>query len=137
MNKYKTEQRKLLISFFEKNIHRTFSAKDLAKALSDKDISISSIYRNLSEMEKEGLLCKSNEKNGSATLYQYLDPKQCLGIIHLKCQFCDATFHLSKHISSLLFAVAKEDFAFQINEPTALLYGKCDSCSQIQNNKKT
>lgn len=130
MSKYKTEQRKKLISLFENNPHQTFSAQDIATFFKDDGISLSAIYRNLSEMINEEILCKVSEKKRSGTLYQYIDPVHCAGVIHFKCQSCDNTFHLNRAISQMIINVAKEEFAFSVNGSAAFLYGKCDKCSQ-------
>lgn len=128
MNKYSTEQRKKLVELFEANPHHTFSAQDIATALQDQDISTSAIYRNLSEMVKEGLLCKVSEKNRTGSLYQYVDPNHCVGIIHFKCEICGATFHLSRNISQMIMGVALDDHAFHVNGSSAFLYGICHNC---------
>lgn len=132
MLKYKTGQRKQILAFFKKNVHKSFTAHDIRKALSRDSVSLSAIYRNLNDMEREGLVCKIKEESRLATLYQYNDPEECAGIIHLKCQSCDATFHLSRAISQMLSAFAKEDLAFEINNSNTFLYGKCKNCSQIE-----
>lgn len=134
MSKYQTEQRKKLISLFEKSPHKTLSAQDIATALENQDISISAIYRNLSEMVNEELLCKISGKNRSGSLYQYVDPHHCAGIIHLKCDSCEATYHLDRNISQMVMGIANDTFAFHINGSAAFLYGKCAKCSQLLDN---
>ncbi len=128
MSKYQTENRKRVIHFFEQNTHRRISAQDIHKELADYSISISSIYRCLSEMEKEGLLFKTTDSKTVCSLYHYVDPHSCSGIIHLKCQICDATFHLNKHVSRMLIELAKDDHSFKVNDTAAFLYGKCIDC---------
>ncbi len=130
MAKYQTEQRKRLISFFENSNHRTLSAQEIYSELGDQDISISAIYRNLAEMEKDGLLCKISEKNRQGALYQYVNPDTCMGIIHLKCQSCQSTFHLNKHVSQMIIGLAQDDFNFTVNDAAAVIYGQCKNCSQ-------
>lgn len=130
MSKYQTEQRKNLISLFKSRPHHTFSAQDIVKELGDNDISMSAIYRNLTAMEKDGILCKTSEKNRSGTLYQYVDPDHCIGVIHFKCQSCNQTFHLNRPISQMIMSIAKEDFNFNVNGAAAFLYGECEKCSQ-------
>ncbi|MFI3208537.1 MAG: transcriptional repressor [Eubacteriales bacterium] len=132
MNKYTTEQRKKLMKLFEEHQHHTFSAQDIATALSNQDISTSAIYRNLSAMVGEGLICKVSEKNRTGSLYQYVDPVHCEGIIHFKCENCDATFHLNTHISQMVIAIAQESHDFQVNGSAAYLYGLCEKCSQLK-----
>ena len=130
MSKYNTEQRKKLISYFENNSHRSVSAQDIYATLQSQDISMSAIYRNLAEMEKENLICKVNENNRSSICYQYIDPVKCINAIHLKCQHCDSTIHLNHHISELVSGYAKEEYGFALNFVGAFLYGKCATCSQ-------
>lgn len=134
MSKYQTEQRKKLITLFENSPHQTLSAQDIAATLCDQGISVSAIYRNLSEMVEDGILCKVSEKNRSGSLYQYMDPHHCAGIIHFKCDSCDATYHLDRHISQMIMNIAQDNFSFETNGTAAFLYGKCSKCSK-QNNQ--
>ncbi len=135
MSKYQTEQRKKLVTLFENSPHQTLSAQDIAAALHDQGISVSAIYRNLSEMVNDGILCKVSEKNRSGSLYQYVDPHHCAGIIHFKCDSCDATYHLDRNISQMLIGIAHDQFSFDLNGNAAFLYGKCKKCSQQHNNQ--
>ena len=50
---YNTEQRTALLSFLTENPDKTFSAKQIAEALAGKNISKSSVYRNIAELESE------------------------------------------------------------------------------------
>lgn len=134
MSKYVTEQRKNLITLFKSKPHSTFSVPDIAAALTEQEISTSAIYRNLSEMVNEGLLCKVSEKNRSGSLYQYIDPEHCVGVIHFKCESCDATFHLDRNISQMVIGIANDHHAFAVNGASAFLYGTCADCSAKLNN---
>ncbi len=133
MSKYQTEQRKKLVTLFENSPHQTLSAQDIAVALNDQSISISAIYRNLAEMVEDGLLCKVSEKNRSGSLYQYMDPNHCAGIVHFKCDSCNATYHLDRNISQMIMGIAQDSFSFEINGTAAFLYGKCSKCSHKNN----
>ncbi|MFI3243623.1 MAG: transcriptional repressor [Akkermansia sp.] len=126
--KYQTKQRKSILDLFELSGHRALSAQDVAASLGDDSISISSIYRNLAEMEKTGLLCRVSEKNRGAALYQYVNPQSCSGIIHLKCQDCQETYHLDCCVSDMVFAMAEKNFHFQVNHSTPFLLGLCERC---------
>ena len=130
MSKYKTEQRKTLIDYFESNNHRSLSAQDIHTDLKEQGISISAIYRNLAEMEKDGIVYKVAENSRPGVFYQYIDPDKCTNLIHLKCITCDATLHLNKHISQMMVAYAKDEYGFVINCTGAFMYGECAICSQ-------
>lgn len=131
MSKYKTEQRKKLINLFEKNPHFSFSPQQIFNKLGQDEISMSAIYRNLSEMVDDGTVSKVRENKGSGNFYQYIDPKHCDGIIHLKCRKCDNVIHLSKSVSQMVINLSKEELSFNIDGTTAFLYGECEKCSQI------
>ncbi len=130
MSKYQTEQRQKLLNFFKNSEQESFSVSDIQKNFDYEDISVSAIYRNLKTMENEGLICKVIDGKKAEALYHYVNPDICLGVIHLKCDSCDKTFHLNKHISSMVINYAKDELKFSINGLSAFLYGKCDNCSQ-------
>ena len=52
--KYMTKQRKALLAFLSEHADEELTAKQLETALSGEGISISAVYRNLSDLEKEG-----------------------------------------------------------------------------------
>ncbi len=132
MSRYNTEQRKKLITYFENSNHKTISAQELFLELSSSGISMSAIYRNLAELESQGVICKVLEKNRKDALYQYINPKSCVGIIHLKCSDCEETIHLDKNISQMLFNISMDNHLFKINESGAFLYGECLKCQTVK-----
>ncbi len=131
MNKYQTEQRQKLTQLFACSGHRSLSAGDVLQALGEQEISLSAIYRNLKEMEKEGIICKVAQKGHAEALYHYVDPQSCYGIIHLKCDSCEEIYHLNRHVSAMILGMAHEEFGFVPNQTGAFLYGKCKNCSQV------
>ena len=135
MIKYQTEQRKVLLSLFEQDSHRTYSAHDLLEAIPDAGISLSAIYRNLKALELQGVICKTNDPKQSEAQYHYINPQDCVGIIHLKCEICDQIYHLNQHISRMIFNFTEDDLGFKLNQAGAFLYGKCSNCSQIEESK--
>lgn len=117
----------MLVLFQESN-HHSLSAQEIAQLLKDDNVSMSSIYRNLAEMEKSGLICKVSEKNRAGALYQYINPDSCRGIIHLKCENCDQTYHLEKCVSDMIFAMAESSFQFHLSSSMPILFGQCHEC---------
>ncbi len=131
MGKYNTQQRKLMIDFFKNNAHKTSSVGEICEQLNALGVSTSSVYRNIAEMEEEGIVRRVNEKNRKGALYQYIDPEHCVGVVHLICEKCNLTFHLNRHVSQMLTNMALENYNFHINEQSAVLYGKCENCFQM------
>ncbi len=119
-----------MLVIFEESNHHSFSAQEIAQLLKSENVSMSAIYRNLADMEKSGLICKVSEKNRSGALYQYINPHSCRGIIHLKCESCDQTYHLDKCVSDMIFAMAEKNFNFHLSSSMPMLVGQCEKCRQ-------
>ncbi len=130
MAKYTTEKRRILLEFLESSTHKSFSAQQAYDALKMQDISKSAIYRNLAQLEKEGLLCRVTDNDHKETLYQYMNPTQCADLLHIVCKTCNQTFHINRHISQMFINMVKDDSHFNISVHTSLLYGTCESCTQ-------
>ncbi len=126
MTKYNTTQRREIEKLFFENLHTTLSAKQIHEKL--PQMSISTIYRNLSSMQRDGLISvvKTDDKESG---YHYLDPQSCIGIIHLICSECKSTYHIDKNISKMLVDIAKDSIGFNISKENISLYGKCKECS--------
>ncbi len=82
-------------------------------------------------MAREGLLRRVATENTKEALYQYIDPKSCLGVVHLVCDKCSKTHHLNRRVSELVKNMAIDDFGFVVSEHKAIIYGTCENCSQI------
>lgn len=129
MAHYVTEQRKALYEFFMAHPHEPFSAKEIHAILSDSNISISAVYRNLGAMKKEGLV-RCHIKLGSRDmLYQFFDKTHCANAIHLTCVDCGKTFHMNKDIAQTMQVKLAEMEGFQIHQGKTVLYGTCRECT--------
>ncbi len=128
MARYNTKHRSDILDIFKSNVHESLSAKQIYDLLRDKDISISTIYRNLDEMEKLGQIARLPLKNHREVQYQYADNDHCGGIIHLVCSECGSTFHIDKNVSQLVVDMSFDTLGFKVNGQMAALYGRCSSC---------
>ncbi len=129
MNQYSTIQRRKLLEFFKENSHCSFSVKQIFADIGSSDISISSIYRNISALESEGLIQRVHSSNKRDAFYQYFDPSACAGIIHLICEKCAKAYHLDCKISNLLENESIDSLGFVINMQKTVIYGLCKSCA--------
>lgn len=132
MSKYTTEQRRILSEYFATHYHKAFTVKELATALEPQGISISAIYRNLPEMENDGLLLKVSKQEGAVKhiAYQFIDPVKCAGVIHLVCEKCSDVHHVNKNITDLLVNMAQENCNFLVQSQKSVLYGLCQNCAK-------
>lgn len=125
---YNTEQRSALLSFLTENPDKTFSAKEIAQALAGKNISKSSVYRNLSELESEQKIKRVTKSGSKESFYQFYDNSECKNHIHLSCTKCGKIFHLESAQTEKLVSEVEATDGFEISRGETTLYGTCREC---------
>ena len=128
MPKYETKQRKELLSFLCDNAHTTLSVKDIAEALQGAGISLSAIYRNLSELENEGKVQKVTVSGDKKVYYRYTGAKECEKHLHLSCSKCGHTFHMDLPATNTLISEVMSESDFAVDSANTVLYGVCKDC---------
>ncbi len=136
MAKYMTQQRRRLFAFLREHPDRRFSARDIAAALNDESISLSAVYRNLSALEKDGLIAGATQTGRREKIYRYLNAEACRECIHMTCLKCGQTFHLDIPASEKLLADAMDSEGFCISKTRTVLYGMCRSCGEEEKNNQ-
>ena len=125
---YKTKQREALLNYLAQHADEDLSARQIASALAEQDISRSAVYRNLSTLEQEGALRRSSRAGSRDTVYQYSGCESCRACLHLSCTKCGRTFHMeSKSAESLIRDVELAE-GFAIDRAETVLYGVCSAC---------
>lgn len=128
MPKYMTKQRKALLAFLSAHADEELSARQLETALSDVGVSISAVYRNLSDLEKEGKIRRVSKSGVREVLYQYIDSDVCRGFLHLSCEKCGKTYHMNMRGTEMLMNSLEQSDNFFINKANTVLYGVCKDC---------
>lgn len=134
MQKYNTKQRKLLLDHLRKHPDETFCAHRLADALADKGISVSAIYRNLTALEEEGLVRRTQSDGCRHICYRYVADDECVKHLHMSCSECGRTFHMEVPLTQSLIENVEQASDFMIDSSSTVLYGICGRC---RNNKNT
>ena len=128
MPKYSTKQRKILLDFFKNNTDVVFSAKEVSENLKKFQISQSSVYRNIAELEKSGKLVRCTKPNSREVFYRFVNPEKCGECLHLSCKKCGKTFHMHLKSSDLMKNCLRDDENFQIDVADTVIYGICKGC---------
>ncbi len=128
MSTYMTQQRKVLYSFFQQNLDKQFNVRDIVDALKESNISLSAVYRNLSSLEKDGLIRRRIKEGERECTYQYIHPESCHDHIHLECQACGDSFHLDDVVAETMRDAVHAISGFTVSNPKTVLYGKCKDC---------
>lgn len=129
MAKYMTKQRKILLGHLSAHTDEAISVKQLAAECEGEGISLSAVYRNLAELEKENIIKRVSKSAAREVYYQYTDAPECRECIHLSCKKCGKTFHMDSGTAEKLLTSVEEDEGFSIDKSETVLYGVCGACS--------
>jgi len=119
-----TNSRRLLLeALFEGPGHRT--AEELAETVQSHapDVALSTVYRNLDELEKLGVVVHSHLGHGPAT-YHLASGAHC----HFVCQDCGAAVEAPDELFTGLARSALERFGFEIDTRHFAIFGRCADC---------
>lgn len=117
-------RRVLLEVIFESTDHR--SVEDLAAAVQARspEVHLSTIYRNLEELERLGVIVHTHLGHGPAT-YQLANSAHS----HLICERCGRRFEAPPELFSGLAEEASARFGFTIDPRHFAILGRCADCA--------
>lgn len=127
---YSTKQREILLNFFSENPDKNFSAEEIAEQLKDQEISLSAVYRNLSELEIAGKVRKTAKSGSRKSFFQYVDLDDCKGHLHLSCKECGKTLHLDDESATVLVQNVLKNANFCVDKDSTILFGICENCEK-------
>jgi Fur family transcriptional regulator, ferric uptake regulator len=122
-----TSSRRLLLqAFFDSNGHRT--AEELALEVQEKapDIHISTIYRNLEELEKLGVIVHAHLGHGPATYHLAASAHG-----HFVCEECGSRIEAPDALFAGLAKAAQAQFGFTIDPHHFAMLGRCANCHEM------
>ncbi len=128
MAKYSTKQRKLLLDYLAEHSDEQFTAKQIAAELGHDKISLSAVYRNLSELEKDDLVKRNVGENSREVYYRYVAAKKCRDRLHLSCRVCGKHIHMDEKSAEYLVSDILKNSGFKIDKSETVLYGVCEAC---------
>lgn len=128
--KYNTKQRKILLGYLEAHPDEMLCVNRIAEGLAENGISLSAIYRNLSELEAEGKVRRVSAEGSRQVFYRYVGTDECMKHLHMSCSECGRTFHMDIPLSELLIANVAKGSDFIIDSSATVLYGVCGECGR-------
>ncbi len=131
MAKYITKQRRILQEYLENKIDEELSAKKVAEDLADKNVSLSAIYRNLTEMEKEKEIVQCSKEGSREFYFRYIKNNECTSSLHYSCKICNTIKHMSIEETNYINQRILENLNFTLDLPSTIFYGICDNCKSI------
>lgn len=131
MGKYVTKQRKILQDYLAKHIDQELSAKKVAEDLADQNVSLSAIYRNVADMEKEKLVVPCHKEGSREFYFRYIGAEDCMECIHITCKICNKTEHIPAEETLLIQNRVKSICSYTLDVQNTLFYGICKHCQTI------
>jgi Fur family ferric uptake transcriptional regulator len=120
-----TSSRRILLEVLFEAGHHHLSAEELAEAVQVRapDVHISTIYRNLEDLERLGVVVHTHLGHGAAT-YQLAS----LAHAHFICEECGAMIEAPDELFRGLARTAKAKFGFTIDPLHFAMLGRCANC---------
>lgn len=119
-----TPRRLLIRCLIEAGGHRT--AEELAVEVQHRapDVHISTIYRNLEELERLGVIEHAHLGHGAATYHLAATPHG-----HLVCSDCGLTIEVPDELFRQLGRRVLTDYGFSIDPHHFAMIGRCAGCT--------
>lgn len=134
-NSYVTASRKRILEFLKESDERAVTAADVAAYLKAQksEVNITTIYRYLDKLARDGTLMKYVAEKGGQSAYQYVEPgRHCSEHLHLKCVKCGRIIHLDCHFMEEISAHIAESHEFSLQCQNSVLYGICRKCKETE-----
>lgn len=132
-NSYATPSRRKILEFLQENHDRAVTAADVASYLKaqNSEVNITTIYRYLDKLAKDGTLMKYVAEKGGQSAYQYVEPgRHCKDHLHLKCTKCGRIIHLDCHFMNEIYSHILQEHEFSLQCQNSVLYGLCRECRE-------
>lgn len=138
-NEYKTNSRMKIMEFLMENKERAISVSDIDCHMKEQhcSVNVTTIYRYLDKLEKDGNIIKYAAEKGDKSTYQYVEREhKCDEHLHLKCVQCGAVIHLDCCFMDEISRHIAEDHGFALQCRNSVIYGFCRECQKKQNKQK-
>ncbi len=126
MSEYNTKQKSEIVAFFRSHRDSSYTSEEVL--LNMPDVSRATLYRLIARLSEEGLLVKL-ARSGRSAAYQYIDPEECVGHMHMTCILCGKTFHIGKELSESLRAMLERGSGYRVLN-SSMLRGICPECQE-------
>ena len=127
---YSTKQKKAIMNYFWNHPDDVVSAHELAAALQETHINMSTIYRNLAVLESNSQIQRCL-KNGTREIGYCCMEQPCgKDLVRVKCTKCGKIFYMSEEQSELLLKYLAKNAQFSLDTSRTVLYGICSECKK-------
>ena len=119
------------MDYLKSNRDKTVSVKDIDNHMKSLDcpVNMTTIYRYLDKLEREGDVMKYVSEQGDKATYQLVERShKCDSHLHLKCTDCGSVIHLDCHFMDEIAGHIASDHGFVLQCKNSVIYGLCQNC---------
>lgn len=128
---YRTNNRTKILEYLMENQDRTVSVNDIDEYMKSADcpVNMTTVYRYLEKLEKDGNVIRYSAETGNKALYQYVNAdRNCENHLHLKCGKCNRIIHLDCHFMDEISRHISMEHGFSVECRNSVIYGICSDC---------
>ena len=128
--KYKTKQQSAIKECLEMHKDGYVTVMDIENYLKENDcqVGLTTIYRHLEKMEKDGIVTKFSVEGQPGACFQYIEQGENQDCFYIKCEECGEVTKMECHHLAELYSHVNADHHFSINPKKTIFYGKCEKC---------
>lgn len=131
-NRYVTRAREAIIEYLAEKCGQHLTVKDVYAYFEGQSqkIGMTTIYRQLDELVKEGLVKRCLVGDNGGTCFEYVGNSENndSDSYHIKCDSCGKLMHLQCKEVSDLWNHLLEEHSFKIDSQKTVIYGYCGEC---------
>lgn len=127
---YHTKQQQAILDCMRDNRDSYVTAGMIAEYVTRKGIpiGITTIYRQLDKLERNGDIHRIAVDGTSSVCFQYCPKEEHSSQFYLKCECCGKVIHLDCSHLEGLYTHVESTHQFQINPQRTIFYGRCHDC---------
>ncbi len=131
---YKTEQKKMLLAYLQANGKSAYGIEELAEGMrtmyGELSPGVSTVYRLMDRLVKEGTVKRFPKEQGRGFLYQIVAGRTCRKHLHLRCVSCGRLLHMEESLSEEISVRLLSVCGFSLKEEETVLSGVCKICRE-------
>ncbi len=130
---YNTKPKEYILSFLKNHKNRRFSIKEMYDYIINEgyNINLTTVYRNVNSLEKEGSLLKHQASDNNYATYQYVENTECLAHFHFECIKCGRVSHLGAKETNDFLKLIKNKLYFTVEPQNTYIRGLCNNCKGV------
>ena len=127
---YNTGKRERILKLLIENSDASYTIEQICMHMTADGKGKSTVYRIVSELVNEGVVCRLSDGKTRHCTYQYVGGERCHNHLHLKCKGCGRLMHLDEGVSRDFERAVMSAGGFTLEEGTMIL-GTCKTCTEV------